>query len=266
MSNPTFFNYKSKVSVDLIERIKEKGIKMVYWDLGGTLVDIPERIKQEKIDQINAACKCQLSLAMYDHLIRKEWERRETPQAQQKIKSVKTDEDELNYWIDFFENAFRRYNIGKAPKLLVKLAKTQANAESFDVYPYVEETLTKLEDMGIRIGIISNAFRSARRILRQKKLISKFNNEQVLLSCEYNSIKPEENIYKRAIEKAGVEAKEIIFIDDRESFLGQAVKLEMNVLVIKHIKQFDTPFPQNRVDTIRNLARNMSFAFMNIIE
>jgi putative hydrolase of the HAD superfamily len=239
--NPVFLDYKSKESVDLMVFIKEKNIKMVYWDLGGTLVDIPEKIKQKNVDEISTACNCQLDLTMYDHLFRKEWARRETPDAQQKIKSVKTDKDELEYWKDFFRSAFSKYNIRKHSKLLEKLAKTYANARSFETYPFAKNILTELEKMGIRTGVISNAFRSARRILKQEGLINKFNSAYIFLSCEYNSIKPEENIYKKAIERAGVEAKEIVFIDDRESFLGQAVNLGMNALVIRHKEHLAIP-------------------------
>jgi HAD superfamily hydrolase (TIGR01509 family) len=247
-SNPIFIDYESNARVDLIEYLRNKSIKVAYWDIGGTLVDVPESIKQKNIEAINNTCKCHITLAMYDYLIREEWKRRETPEAQRKIKSVKTDEDELDYWIDFFTKAFKKYNIQKATKLLRKLAKTYANANSFECYPYVERTLEEVKDMGIKIGIISNAFRSARRILKQKNLIEKIVSEYIFLSCEYNSIKPEENIYKKAVDKTGVCVKEIVFIDDRESFLGQARKLGMNTLVIKHEMQTYMPFQDNMLE------------------
>ena len=64
----------------------------------------------------------------------------------------------------------------------------------------LRRSITK--SMGILVGIISNAFPSALKILEESGLIQKFKRQHVILSYEYNSVKPERAIYKQAVKKA----------------------------------------------------------------
>jgi FMN phosphatase YigB (HAD superfamily) len=108
----------------------------------------------------------------------------------------------------------------------------QQNPESFEELPYVRDTIKKLREIGIPVGIISNAFPSARKILEKNGLKQEFDEEHVILSYEYNSIKPERVIYQGAIDQAGVEPYEILFIDDRKSFVEGAAKHGMKAVII----------------------------------
>ena len=267
VSDPTFVDYKNKNFVELLDYVREKKAKIVYYDLGDTLVHIPESIKLQIVEDINAVCDESISVAKYDHMIKMEWKRRENWFAKKQIKSVKTESSEIAYWENFFDCALNSLKVkSKAPQIITRLAYIQADPNSFEPYPYVLETLRRLKEMGIRIGIISNAFPSARKILEHTGLIKLFDKKRIILSCEYNSIKPEADIYKKAISKSGVEATEIVFIDDRESFLGQAVKLEMNALIIKHGMQTYTPLAENRDGISITSFRMMSVVFMKTIE
>jgi HAD superfamily hydrolase (TIGR01509 family) len=244
--DPVLIDYKDKSHVDLLKYVKEKKTKMVYFDLGDTLVYIPESIKLQISDDL-AACGINISVAGYDWLIKKEWKRRETWAAQRHIKSVKSGLSEIRYWVEFFAKALNRLGVQeKAPQIIARLASIQADPKSFELYPYALEILKTLKEMGIEVGIISNAFPSARKILEQTGLIELFDEKHLILSCEYNSIKPEAGIYKEAITRAGVEPNEIVFIDDRESFLGQAVKQKMNALVIRHETQVSISRQENK--------------------
>jgi HAD superfamily hydrolase (TIGR01509 family) len=230
---PIFLGFKGDGPVDIINLVKENNIKMVYWDLGGTLVDIPGTMRERIVSKINKDCAANINVDLYDWAIKDEWKQRETPKAQQRIKFVKSKEAELEYWIEFFTCVLKKLRLRyKNPQLITWLAKIQASPNSFEIYPYVQETLAKLGDLGIRIGIISNAFPSARKILKHTKLIQKFGNEHIILSCEYNSIKPERAIYQKAIKKAGVNPSEILFIDDRESFVEGAVETGIEAVII----------------------------------
>ena len=75
---------------------------MVYWDLGGTLVDLSLSMKERAVKKINMMYRREISMAMYDQAIRAEWLRRETPHAIKKIKLVNDDIKERQYWIEFY--------------------------------------------------------------------------------------------------------------------------------------------------------------------
>lgn len=221
-------NSKKETRVNLLEFVKEKNIKIVYWDLGGTLADISYKNKKRIVREINNTCNSNINIAAYDSVIKREWEYRETPEAREYIKAVKTDEDEQKYWIEFFSCVLRNLEInGEYPQLAEWLGKVQVDPQSFEIFSYVHNILEKLGEMGIPIGIISNTFPSARKILIDTGLIQKISLVHVILSCEQNSVKPEEKIYQIAVESANVKPHEILFIDDRNSFVEGASNFGM---------------------------------------
>lgn len=230
---PVFLYLGSEFPQNIIDLVKEHKIKMVYWDLGGTLVDLSQLMKERAVKKINTTYRRETSVEMYDQAIRAEWLRRETPQAIKKIKLVNDDIKERQYWIEFYTCVLRNLGIRAKDRRVVKwLATVQCNPKSFEELPFVRETLAKLKEMNIPVGIISNAFPSARRILDESGLIREFKKQHVILSYEYNSIKPERIIYQEAINQARVKPQEILFIDDRKSFVDGAVHKGMKAVVI----------------------------------
>jgi FMN phosphatase YigB (HAD superfamily) len=156
---------------------------MVYWDLGGTLVDLSPTMKERAVNRINREYHRKINVEMYDQAIRTEWMRRETPEAKKEIKSVDDDSKEKKYWIEFYTCVLRNLGIRVKDKHIVKwLATVQSNSKSFEELPYVRDTLGKLREMDISVGVISNAFPSARRILDDSGLIQEFKEQHVILS------------------------------------------------------------------------------------
>lgn len=219
-----------QVIMDLVRLYR---IKMVYWDMGGVMVDLSRTTKEQAIEQINMTYRQDIDVEMFDSAIRTEWGRRESREAQEIIKSVDDELKEKQYWIGFYACVLRNLAIHVTDYRIVEwLATMQQNPESFEELPFVRATLRLLREIGIPIGIISNAFPSARKILERSRLIQEFNEQHIILSYEYNSIKPEPVIYQEAIVKAEVMPYEILFIDDRISFVQGAAKHGMKAVII----------------------------------
>lgn len=92
----------------------------------------------------------------------------------------------------------------------------------------VYELAANLRKQGIKTGILSNVYELSADILRKDGYYDGF--DPVVLSCEEGLAKPEPEFYKIAIERLGVEPKEILFIDDQEKCFPPANALGMHTI------------------------------------
>jgi epoxide hydrolase-like predicted phosphatase len=94
--------------------------------------------------------------------------------------------------------------------------------------PEVYQLAERLRGAGIKTGILSNVFSTSAGLLRAKGFYDNF--DPLVLSCEEGYAKPDEELYDIAIQKTGVPAGEILFIDDQEKCQPPAEKLGMRFL------------------------------------
>lgn len=112
--------------------------------------------------------------------------------------------------------------------------------------PEVQELARKLKQHGIKTGLFSNVFDMNARELRRRGVYRGF--DPVILSCEEGYVKPEPEIYQIALKRLGMQAKEVLFIDDQEKCLPPAKKLGMHTILATSSQQIVD-------DTIALLAR-----------
>jgi len=82
--------------------------------------------------------------------------------------------------------------------------------------PDLAETLTKLTEAGLKLGIVSNTFVSAGaldRHLTEEGLIGFFDTR--VYSCEFGFRKPDKRIFLEAARQVGAEPANIIYVGDR---------------------------------------------------
>jgi len=82
--------------------------------------------------------------------------------------------------------------------------------------PDLAETLTKLTEAGLKLGIVSNTFVSSGaldRHLTEEGLISFFDTR--VYSCEFGFRKPDKRIFLEAARQVGAEPANIIYVGDR---------------------------------------------------
>lgn len=81
-----------------------------------------------------------------------------------------------------------------------------------------------------RVGLLTNTMPGLVSALRRKGLIPDIQYDAIVDSSEVGVLKPEEQIYTVAQERAGCNPEEILFIDDAKANLVAASKLGWNVI------------------------------------
>jgi len=107
----------------------------------------------------------------------------------------------------------------------------RGNADIFTLNGELVPLVAQLEDAQIPLGILSNTCSSHSGILsdgRYSILLSPFRVR--VLSYEVGATKPDEKIFWRAIELAGVPAEEIFYIDDLPGHVEAARKLGIDAV------------------------------------
>lgn len=85
-----------------------------------------------------------------------------------------------------------------------------------------------LRERGIKTGILSNVFAINAQVLREQGWYNNF--APIILSYEVGFAKPDREIYEIAIERCGVKADEILFVDDQEKCIKPATEFGMPVI------------------------------------
>jgi len=98
-----------------------------------------------------------------------------------------------------------------------------------------------------KIGILTNIYKGVFPKIIDNKILPDISWDAQTHSCDIGYIKPEKEIYQIATEKAETRPEEILFIDDKISFIEGAKKIGWQTFL------FDEENPKNSVAQLRNL-------------
>ena len=99
------------------------------------------------------------------------------------------------------------------------------------VLPVTEtQTCLKWAAKHYKVGLLTNIMPGLLQLLVQQKKLPNLNYDVVMDSSTVGLIKPESAFYKAAMQRAGVEANQILFIDDSPTNLMSAEQLGWQVL------------------------------------
>lgn len=136
----------------------------------------------------------------------------------------------------------------------------------WSAFPHTLSTLETLKEDGYKVGLISNWNNTARSVLNETGIIKYL--DEVVISSEIQIEKPDERIFKYALEKAGVTPECCIYIGDNyyddvvgskkismESILiNQYGKLGIeeikDIMVIKNIKDITEIFKKGKEEKV----------------
>ncbi|HEY5667696.1 MAG TPA: HAD family phosphatase [Candidatus Saccharimonadales bacterium] len=88
---------------------------------------------------------------------------------------------------------------------------------------------------GIKIAVLSNVIEPTYNVIQAAGYYDLFDD--VIASCKVGYVKPDEEIYKIALERLGVSAQESIFIDDKERCIAPAAKLGFMTILAESPEQ-----------------------------
>jgi len=207
-------------------------IQVIFFDLGDTLVRIKLEILQEICRTIGEKRGRPLEIHNYMADFRAEWSNHE-------IKNVTTHAQELVYWRGFFYYLLKNLGLPNSWSLIEEYTNTYSNPASFECFEDVHIVLPELQSRGYKLGLISNAFPSALRIIHDLKLREYFKYKYTFLSFEIPDkyIKPEPEIYRYSSKKANVNIGHTLFVDDRWSFVKAALEVGMQAYLIERFSE-----------------------------
>jgi putative hydrolase of the HAD superfamily len=129
-----------------------------------------------------------------------------------------------------------------------------SQAESWRVFPDVEETLRDARTQGLHLGIISNWDERLRPLLNDLGLESHFDS--ITISCEVGEEKPAAAIFRAALDASGIPAAETVHIGDSlEDDVRGAVATGMRGVLVQ--RSNFAPMPaQTVVSDLRSVLKN----------
>lgn len=187
-------------------------IKTVLFDFGGVLTETGKRgfIRQVLADLYGMPVD-----ELFSAELQKSWRRNEVDEA--------VILDKLN----------KRYGKQITPRMFAE----QAHADVVRSEP-VYQLAARLKAAGLQVGILSNVFSSTAAFLRERGFYDGF--DPVVLSCEMGFAKPDEELYKAAIQRSGHRPHEVLFVDDQEKCRPPAEALGMHFLLATSPEQIVT--------------------------
>lgn len=87
----------------------------------------------------------------------------------------------------------------------------------------------------VHTGLISNAWEGLRAHLVSEKIIDVFDT--VIISAEVGATKPDERIYRAALENAGVSAAESVFVDDMRVNIEACERIGMKGVWFRDVRE-----------------------------
>jgi putative hydrolase of the HAD superfamily len=191
--------------------------KMVYLDAGDTLLTIPAarlilqqylavRSMQREEEHIGELFTEAFRLFYYG--------------KQLDPFEVCTPESDRAFWVNLYKyvleklGAQEEWSEGQIHEVCHELYDIYTAPEHYQLFEDVKECLAKLQEQGLRLGIVSNFAPTLKAILESKGILSYF--DPVIVSTEVGLEKPDPAIFKLALELSGLEAKDILYIGDHE--------------------------------------------------
>ena len=232
----------------MIELLKDK--KVIFFDVGYTL-DHPlsgdwmftnkfyeladDKLHKYSSEEIQSAKNHCLEYLEKNHLVR-------------------TVEEEYCQFIHFYSEISRNLNLDLTEVEVKEIAFDRTyNMKNYIVYPDAKKVLEILSG-SFQLGIISDTWPSIEQQLCSIGVAEFFST--FTYSCFLGTFKPDERMYRDALDKCGVPAKETVFIDDSLKNLEGAEKLGITPILIAANPVSDVDSPYFKIHSLSELLDN----------
>ena len=130
---------------------------------------------------------------------------------------------------EYYRNILSGLNVDLDDKTIDEMIKMDLESWK-NINPETEALMEEVKNAGYKLGILSNMPHDFLSWARMNVPVFSLPHISVF-SCEANSIKPEESIYRQLISLAGVKAEEIAFFDDNCGNVESACALGIKAFV-----------------------------------
>jgi putative hydrolase of the HAD superfamily len=87
-----------------------------------------------------------------------------------------------------------------------------------------------LKSRGIRVAVVSNNIAPYVEVIKKQNGYKDF--DVVINSCEVGCSKPDEEIYRLALNKLNMQSRQVLFVDDKQENVDTATKLGMETVLV----------------------------------
>lgn len=172
----------------------------------------------------------------------------QTESENNQFRGIDTVEKEYTYLQELHRKICNILNIEPTDGLVEKMTMCRMKGD-FVLKDGVIDTLRKLSDHST-LGILSNALPSRRvHELKIDNLDSFFKD--IFISHEIGLSKPDVRVYEYVLERIGVDANEVLFVDDKYDYLKGAEKVGITNLVM--VRDKDEAGKYMAIDSITEL-------------
>ncbi len=191
----------------------DRNIKFIYFDAGNVL------FYKVTTEEENIANELGFPPEQYQDIVNKLVEQQGEELTKQFYK-LSTLEEETEYLNGLHKRMCEYLDIDYDDELIEKLTKYRTQGD-YKLHKGVKENLERLS-MKYKLGVLSNSLPSRRHHELKIDDIDKYFN-RIIISSEVEVRKPNKEIYEIAIDRSHFRKDEILYIDDKESYLDGAV-------------------------------------------
>jgi epoxide hydrolase-like predicted phosphatase len=134
---------------------------------------------------------------------------------------------EAEYWAELKA----KYNLAIHDTISEEFTKWKGLVANEEVLALVD----RIKAEGIKVAILSNVIEPTYNVLEKAGYYDRF--DLIIASCKVGYAKPESEIYTLALERAGVNADESMFIDDKQLCLDPAAKMGVTTILAQSPSQ-----------------------------
>lgn len=155
------------------------------------------------------------------------------------------------FWLSVYERMLDDLGVPDGDRLATTLHREFTRLENYALFDDVRPALTELEEAGLRLGVVSNFEAWLEEWFGVHELLETFPIR--VISGIEGIEKPDERIYRLALERAGVAASESAYVGDNPEFdVDPPAALGMFAVLVDRRGRFpDHPGP--RVRDLRDL-------------
>jgi putative hydrolase of the HAD superfamily len=120
------------------------------------------------------------------------------------------------FWMGVYGDLLERVGVRDTDGLADVLYRAFTDLDNYRLFPDVERTLDKLQAAGLRLGLVSN-FEEWLELLLERLGVTAYFETRVISGVE-GIEKPDERIFRLALDRTGMEAGASVYVGDNPVF------------------------------------------------